>query len=159
MPTFPLDADGNSTVGGFEPALDDGVSYGEEGANANTGNSALFDGFSVLQFDWEEALNPESFTLMGWARSNGGAGGFQSMVTSRNDLNPDSEGYVIYDANDGNWQYWSGNGLDDGNWQTVTGPAVELEEWQHIAIVYNNETEQKILYVNGELGAVQDARR
>ena len=95
---FPLDDNGDAAIGGFSAAIDNGAGYGEPGANANTGTSAQFDGFSVLQVDWEEALNPESFTLMAWARSNGGAGGFQSVVTSSHDLNPDSEGYVIYDA-------------------------------------------------------------
>ena len=155
---FPLDTDGDAAVGGFEPVVTDGVTFEEPGANGNTGTSALFEGFGVIQFDWEDALNPESFTLMGWARSNGGAGGFQSMVTSRNDLNPDSEGYVIYDADDGNWQYWSGNGLDAGNWLTVTGGAVDTGEWQHIAITYDNNAELKSLYVNGELSATQDSR-
>lgn len=155
---FPLDTDGNSAVGDFEPGFVDGVTFDEPGANENTGASALFEGFGIIQFDWEEALNPESFTLMGWAKSNGGAGGFQSMVTSRNDLNPDSEGYIIYDANDGNWQYWSGNGIDDGNWQAVTGPAVDVGEWQHIAIAYDDEVQQKRLYVNGELAVTSDAR-
>ncbi|MGK0188085.1 MAG: hypothetical protein ACI9R3_003877 [Verrucomicrobiales bacterium] len=155
---FPLDSDGDAAVGGFEPVTADGVTFDEPGANENTGTSVLFEGAGLIQYDWEEALNPESFTLMGWAKSNGGAGGFQSMVTSRNDLTPDSEGYVIYDADDGNWQYWSGNGLDDGNWQTVAGPAVETGQWQHVAIAYDNSTEQKRLYVNGELVATANNR-
>ncbi|MCB1099059.1 MAG: choice-of-anchor D domain-containing protein [Verrucomicrobiae bacterium] len=155
---FPLDTDGDATVGGFQAALADGVTFEEPGANENTGTSALFEGAGLIQFDWDEALNPESFTLIGWAKSNGGAGGFQSFVTSRNDLNPDSEGYILYDANDGNWQYWSGNGIDDGNWQTAIGSAVEVGEWQHVAIAYDSNAEQKLLYVNGELVAAADDR-
>ncbi len=39
----------------------------------------------------------------------------------------------------------------DGNWQTLNGPAVNLGEWEHLAITYDNETEMKKLYVNGDL--------
>ena len=152
---FPLDADGNSlSVGGFTASTVTDVEFGGEGANANTGTSAYFNGTSsLIQHDWIADLNPEeSFTLALWARSDGGAGAWHSPVTSRNDKNPDSQGYLIYDNEPaGNWTFWSGNGTEDGNWQVLDGPAVDVGEWEHIAIVYDNELEIKQLYVNGEL--------
>ncbi|MDP7453693.1 MAG: hypothetical protein QGE95_15695, partial [Arenicellales bacterium] len=116
---FPLDSDGNSSDGGFTASTETDVVYGSAGANANTGTSATFNGTSsVIQHDWSADLNPESFTLALWAKSDGGAGAWNSPVTSRHDLNPDSQGYLIYDNNpDGVWTFWSGNGTVDGNWQ------------------------------------------
>ena len=151
---FPLDADGNSAaVGGFTASAMTDVEFGSEGANANTGTSATFNGTtSIIQHDWSADLNPESFTLTLWARSEGGAGAWHSPVTSRNDLNPDSQGYLIYDNDpSGVWTFWSGNGDVAGNWQILNGPEVTLGEWEHIAITYDNELEIKQLYVNGEL--------
>jgi len=154
---FPLDADGNSSsVGGFTASTVTDVEFGGEGANANTGTSAYFNGTSsLIQHDWIADLNPEeSFTLALWARSDGGAGAWHSPVTSRNDLNPDSQGYLIYDNQpSGAWTFWSGNGTVDGNWQALDGPAVDVGEWEHIAIVYDSTEEFKSLYVNGELAA------
>jgi hypothetical protein len=141
-------------VGGFTASTVTDVEFGGEGANANTGTSAYFNGTSsLIQHDWIADLNPEeSFTLALWARSDGGAGAWHSPVTSRNDKNPDSQGYLIYDNEPaGNWTFWSGNGTVAGNWQALDGPAVDVGEWEHIAIVYDNELEIKQLYVNGEL--------
>jgi len=152
---FPLDGDGNSlSVGGFTASTVTDVEFGGEGANANTGTSAYFNGTSsLIQHDWIADLNPEeSFTLALWARSDGGAGAWHSPVTSRNDKNPDSQGYLIYDNSpSGVWTFWSGNGTVDGNWQALNGPAVDLGEWEHVAIVYDSTAEMKKLYVNGEL--------
>ena len=85
---FPLDEDGDSAaVGGFTASEMTDVEFGSEGANANTGTSATFNGTtSIIQHDWSADLNPESFTLTLWARSEGGAGAWNSPVTSRHDL-------------------------------------------------------------------------
>lgn len=155
---FPLDGDGNSSGGGFTASTTNNVTFGAAGANANTGTSATFNGTdSLIQHDWNAALNPQNFTLSLWSKSSGGAGGFNSPLTSRNDKNPDSQGFVLYDANDGNWQFWSGNGPLEGNWQTVTGAAVALGEWQHVAITYDHATTTKSLYIDGVLSVEQQA--
>ena len=153
MAHFALDEDGNSPeAGGFVASTVDNVTFGAPGANANTGGAATFDGSGLIQHDWSADLNPESFTLTLWAKSDGGAGAWNSPVTSRHDLNPDSQGYLIYDNEPGGvWTFWSGNGTVDGNWQVLDGPDVTLGEWEHIAISYDNATETKKLYVNGEL--------
>jgi len=151
---FPLDSDGNSSDGQFTASTVTDVSFGSAGANANTGTSATFNGSSsIIQHDWSAGLNPgESFTLALWARSDGGAGAWHSPVTSRNDKNPDSQGYLIYDNQpSGAWTFWSGNGTVDGNWQALDGPAVNVGDWDHLAITYDDVAEVKKLYVNGEL--------
>jgi len=132
------------------------VEFGSDGANGATGTSATFNGASsLIQHDWSADLNPESFTLALWAKSNGGAGAWNSPVTSRHDLYNEgeaSQGYLIYDNNPaGVWTFWSGNGDVAGNWQILDGPAANLGEWDHLAITYDNESEMKKLYVNGEL--------
>jgi hypothetical protein len=153
---FSLDAHGDSLIAGQSIAstLTD-VEFGLRGANSNTGTSARFNGVSsIIQHDWSADLNPESFTLSLWAKSDGGAGAWNSPVTSRHDLGSEggtSKGYVIYDNDpSGVWTFWSGNGPDSGNWQVLDGPAVTLGEWEHIAITYDNVTELKKLFVNGE---------
>ena len=153
---FPLDDDGNSSIGGYTASTVTDVEFGSDGATAGTGTSATFNGSSsIIQHDWNADLNPaDSFTLTVWAKSNGGAGAWHSPVTSRNDLNPDSQGYIIYDNQPaGRWTFWSGNGTDDGNWQTMDGPEATLGEWEHLAIVYDSTegAETKTLYVNGEV--------
>ena len=150
---FPLDSDGDSSDGNFTASIVTDVEFGSEGANGATGTSATFNGASsLIQHDWSADLNPESFTLALWAKSDGGAGAWHSPVTSRHDLNPDSQGYLIYDNNpNGIWTFWSGNGTVDGNWQQLKGPAANLGEWDHLAITYDDESEMKRLYVNGEL--------
>jgi len=154
---FPLDSDGDSSDGGFKASTVADVTFGAAGANSATGTSASFNGSSsVIQHDWSADLNPEgSFTLALWARSDGGAGAWNSPVTSRHDLYNEgeaSQGYLIYDNNpSGVWTFWSGNGDVAGNWQILDGPAVNIGEWDHLAIVYDSEAEMKKLYVNGEL--------
>ncbi len=153
---FPLDENGESAeIGGFVPSTVNDVEFGAIGANEATGASATFNGSSsVIQHDWTADLNPESFTLALWVKSEGGAGAWNSPVTSRHDLNPDSQGYLIYDSQpSGSWTFWSGNGTEGGNWQTLDGPAVKVGEWQHVAITYGNEAPAKKLYVDGELVA------
>lgn len=156
---FPLDADGNSADGSFvaDDVVD--VTFGQAGANANTGSAASFNGASSrIQHEWEEALNPDgSFTLALWTQSNGGAGAWNSPVTSRHDLNNEgaaSQGYLIYDNQpSGVWTFWSGNGEEEGNWQVLDGPEVTVGEWEHVAITYDDDEKMKALYVNGELVA------
>jgi len=153
---FPLDSDGDSSDGNFTASTVTNVEFGSEGATGATGTSATFNGASsLIQHDWSADLNPESFTLALWARSDGGAGAWHSPVTSRHDLYNEgqaSQGYLIYDNNpSGVWTFWSGNGDVAGNWQILDGPEVNLGEWDHLAITYDNELELKQLYVNGEL--------
>ncbi len=158
---WPLDdasgTDGEESVqdvfGSFHGTPGGDVVFGAEGATAST--SARFEGGGVVQVPHNQALNPESFTLTLWAKSEGGAGAWNSPVTSRHDLfgeGETSQGYLIYDNQPaGAWTFWSGNGDDPGNWQTMDGPEVLLGEWQHLAITYDDGEQIKKLYVDGKL--------
>jgi len=155
---WPLDGDANDIVGNHDGAVSGGVAFGAKGAVVHTGTAAEFNGLSsTITVPHSTELNPQSFTLALWARSNGGAGAWNSPVTSRHDLNPDSQGYLIYDSEpSGVWTFWSGNGTKNGNWQTLDGPKVKVGEWQHIAISYDSTTETKKLYVDGKFKVKQN---
>ncbi len=154
---WPLDGDSRDIVGGHNGEASVGVVFGAKGAAPHTGTAARFNGSSsTITVSYSTKLNPESFTLALWALSNGGAGAWNSPVTSRHDLNPDSQGYLIYDSMpSGVWTFWSGNGTRSGNWQSLDGPKVKVGKWQHIAITYDNATETKKLYVDGKLKVQQ----
>ena len=155
---WPLDGDANDIVGNHDGEVSGGVAFGAKGAVAHTGTAAEFNGLSsTITVPHSTELNPQSFTLALWAKSDGGAGAWNSPVTSRHDLNPDSQGYLIYDSKpSGVWTFWSGNGTKNGNWQTLDGPKVIVGEWQHIAITYDNVTETKKLYVDGKFKVKQN---
>ncbi|MDP6754037.1 MAG: CotH kinase family protein [Verrucomicrobiota bacterium] len=155
---WPLDGDAGDVVGDHDGEASGGVVFGAKGAAAHTGTAAKFNGStSTITVPHSTELNPESFTLALWAKSSGGAGAWNSPVTSRHDLNPDSRGYLIYDSQpSGVWTFWSGNGTRSGNWQTLDGPKVKLGQWQHIAITYDNATETKKLYIDGKLRVQQN---
>ena len=155
---WPLDGNANDIVGNHDGEVSGGVAFGAKGAAAHTGTAAEFNGLSsTITVPHSTELNPQSFTLALWARSNGGAGAWNSPVTSRHDLNPDSQGYLIYDSKpSGVWTFWSGNGIKNGNWQTLDGPKVIVGKWQHIAITYDNATETKKLYVDGKFKVKQN---
>ncbi len=139
----------SDSIGGHVGTVGDGVTLGQEGALPGTGTAAEFAGSGGIQAEWAESLNPESFTLTLWAKSNGGAGAWNSPVTSRHDQVAEgetSQGYLIYDSeSSGSWTFWSGNGEDAGNWQSLDGPEVKLGEWQHLAITYDDDEEIKRL--------------
>ena len=155
---WPLDGDANDIVGNHDGEVSGGVAFGAKGAVVHTGTAAEFNGLSsAITVPRSTELNPQSFTLALWAKSNGGAGAWNSPVTSRHDLNPDSQVYLIYDSEpSGVWAFWSGNGTKNGNWQTLDGPKVKVGEWQHIAISYDSMTETKKLYVDGRFKVKQN---
>ena len=88
---WPLDGDASDIIGDHDGEASGGVVFGAKGAAAHTGTAAKFNGStSTITVPHSAELNPESFTLVLWAKSNGGAGAWNSPVTSRHDLNPDS---------------------------------------------------------------------
>ena len=162
---FPLDTDGNSADGGLIASDLRDVTFGSPGARAYTGNAATFNGTSSrIQHPWNALFNPgtvngaRSFTVTAWARTEG-SGTYQSVVTSRQDLNPNSTGYMLYDGpgGTGSWEFWSGNGAGAENWQPMTGSLAVRGTWQHLALVYNAVLQRKTLFVDGEPVQTQDA--
>ncbi len=121
--------------------------FGVDGANAKTG-TAWDTSNGSIDVLYEEALNPEeSFTVTVWAKPETAGVGYQSVITSRDDL-PAMGGYILYSTPGGTWQFWTGSGQP--GWQALDGPPVEAGEWTHLAISYDLDTNEKVLWVNGE---------
>ncbi|HWN93741.1 MAG TPA: LamG-like jellyroll fold domain-containing protein [Methylomirabilota bacterium] len=159
---FPLDADGNSVDGRFVASQVNDIAFGAVGARPDSGGAATFNGTSSrIQHPWNELLNPGSpntpsnFTVTAWARTDGAAT-YQSVVTSRHAMNPNSTGYILYDSPGGVWEFWSGNGTVAGEWQVTPGPQADLGRWQHLALVYDAVRQRKTLFVDGEPVQTQD---
>ncbi|MDG2122358.1 MAG: choice-of-anchor D domain-containing protein, partial [Verrucomicrobiales bacterium] len=126
------------------------LTFGTAGARAYSGTSATFDGIdNTIEVPFDEALNPTSFTIVAWALPLDNFAAHQSVVTSRADAFPDLGGYVLYNAPSGNWEYWSGAGIQSDGWNTVSGGAVNIDEWVHLALTYDETTRAKTIYVNG----------
>lgn len=125
------------------------LEFGAPGAGPGTGSAVEFTNASI-DVVYEESLNPESFTVTAWAKSNAVDGQFHSVITSRNDAFPDLEGFILYQGSNGMWQFWTGPGIGAGGWDGLEGPAVEEDEWTHLAISYDVDTNEKTLWVNGE---------
>jgi len=120
---------------------------GEPGANEETGTSILFQGASV-DVPYDAELNPASFTVTAWVRPTQTAG-YQSVITSRQDVNAGAEtqGYILYNDAAGNWAFWTGQG-PGLLWGNLAGPPVAVDVWQHVAITFDSETNAKRLYVD-----------
>ncbi len=109
----------------------------------------------VLKFDGQDdyievpyspSINPNQFTLFSWAKVEGGAGSFRSVITSR-DAYP-SKGYIIYAADNNRWQFWIGSNLLT-QWKPVGGSPIILNTWTSLAATSDGKTIK--FYVNGEL--------
>ncbi len=147
-----VDSTGNGHDGDLPPPP---FEPGSPGATENTGTSICFSNASI-DVIYAPELNPESFTLALWAKPQVTAG-FQSAVTNRYDINTgeETQGFVLYNDNNGNWAFWTGIGPTLGNppWAVLAGPPVEVDAWQHVAISFDADTGTKAMYVNGELVA------
>ena len=77
LDTNALDATGN----GYDGEIQGGtVTYGQDGANTNTGSSASFPDNGHIDIPFNKALNPESFTVALWANASS-TSGFASPIT------------------------------------------------------------------------------
>ena len=140
----------DDTGNGFD-GLEVGVPTKTAGANPNTGDALVFDGFSVISVPWSSYLNPASFTVTLWANPTTTAG-FNSPITSRDDVaggSASTNGYVLYNDSAGVWAFWTGDG--NPGWHVVPGTAVTINTWTHLAISYDAATETKSIYVDGVL--------
>lgn len=158
---WPLDTDATDATGnGFNGTIVGGtVTFGETGANANTGSAAVFPDNGHIDIPFDTALNPVSFTVSLWANAASTAG-FASPVTSRDDVaNPGGSvhGFILYNDSAGNWNFWSGTGGGAGAWDVNPGPVVELDTWVHLALTFDATTDTKTLWVNGEIADAETA--
>ncbi|MGB0145597.1 MAG: hypothetical protein ACPGAP_12570, partial [Akkermansiaceae bacterium] len=110
---YPLDTDASDASGnGYDGSVVGGtVNFGQPGATANTGLSASFPDNGHIDVPFNSALNPASFTVTLWANASS-TGGFASPITSRDDVNAgvSTHGYILYNDNGGNWNFWTGDG-------------------------------------------------
>ncbi len=122
---WPLDTDARDALGKHDGSAS-GVVFGAEGAALHTGDAAEFDGSSAtITVPFADALNTENFTLSMWVNADS-TGGFASPVTSRDDTPASVHGYIIYNDNNGSWNFCTGTGGPSGAWDTLPGEAVEV---------------------------------
>ena len=153
---WPLDIDGTDASGnGFDGTIT-GALAPAEGANAATGSSLTFEGGSRIDVPFDQDLNPIDFTVTMWANASS-TGGFASPITSRDDVNGgvSTHGYIIYNDNGGNWNFWTGDG--NPGWDTLSGGPVIIDTWTHLAIRYDSATETKTFFVDGVAAATDTA--
>ena len=147
---WPLDTDANDATGnGHDGQIANGtVLFENIGASNRTGTAASFPDNGRIDIPYSPDLNPESFTVALWAKPSS-TGGYASPITSRNDVNggQSTHGYIIYNDNGGNWNFWTGDG--NPGWDTLYGGPVSINEWTHLAISYDSETETKTIWING----------
>jgi len=149
---WPLDGNADDALGNHHGSAS-AVVFGADGAAAHTGTAAEFDGSNAtITVPHDSALNPASFTLSLWANADS-TNGFASPVTSRDDVPTNVHGYLIYNDNGGNWNFWTGSGAGPGAWNQMSGEAVQTGSWTHLAISYDAGSQTKRLYVNGALAA------
>jgi hypothetical protein len=146
----------DSATAGNDGTPTGGITFEANGATSYTGTAASFSNGSI-DVAYHSSLNPSSFTLTVWARSDT-TSGFQSVVTNRFDGFPDLGGFVLYNNSGGNWSFWTGGGPAAGGWDTLDGPSVSVGTWTHLAISFDAATQAKTLWVNGEVAATTTAQ-
>lgn len=156
---WPLDTDANDATGnGFDGIVVDTVTFDEEGANAATGKSALFDGSGHIDVLFDPRLNPGvqapngsgSFSVTLWAYPTAvGDGNYHSPFTAREDNGASVNGPIIYNTFNGRWEYWAGNNGPSGSWNALDGGAVVADTWVHVAITYDADTTTRKMFLDG----------
>ena len=155
---WPLDGNGDDALDNHHGSTTN-VVFGADGAAAHTGTAAEFNGSnSTITVPHDSSLNPASFTLAMWVNADS-TNGFASAVTSRDDTSASVHGYIIYNDNGGNWNFWTGTGGPSGAWNTMPGGGVQTGSWTHLAISYDLGSKTKSLYVNGSLAATNSANK
>lgn len=153
---WPLDSSAKDLLGNHD-GEESGVIFGVAGAANHTGTAAEFNGSSsTITVPFDSVMNPESFTLSMWVNADS-TNGFASPVTSRDDTPTSVHGYLVYNDNSGNWNFWTGTGGPSGAWNQMSGEKVEIGSWTHIAVSYDDGSQTKKLYVNGSLASSNSA--
>jgi hypothetical protein len=151
---WPLDNDSTDASGNGFDGLDLGViTYNQPGANAASGDAALFSGNGHIDIPWNAALNTRDFSVTLWTNADATGNGHRSPITNRDDVAPGGifrHGWIIYKNPNSLWQFWNGGGsINDGGWNTASAGTVNFGNWHHIAITYDSFSNTKIFYVDG----------
>jgi len=156
---WPLDTDATDASGnGFDGIIVEPVTFGEAGANAATGSSALFDGSGRIDVAYDPRLNPgirapagaASFTVTLWAYPTAvNDGNYHSPFTAREEDGGTVNGPILYNTFNGRWEYWAGNNGPSGAWNALDGGAVVADTWVHVAISYDAETTTRKMFLDG----------
>lgn len=153
---WPLDNDSSDASGNGFDGLDLGViTYKQPGANAASGDGALFSGSGHIDIPWDAALNTRDFSVTLWTNADAAGDGHRSPLTNRDDVAPGGifrHGWIIYKNPNGLWQFWNGGGsMNDGQWNAASAGPVDFGNWHHLAITYDSFTNTKTFYVDGSL--------
>ena len=156
---WPLDSNASDATGnGHNGAvLGSTVTFGQAGANANTGTSTDFQGNGHIDVPWSAALNQGSqapngsgsFTVTLWANPSVVGGAHRSPFTNREDNGASVNGPIIYIEPGGLWTYWAGNNGPSGAWNPLNASPATANTWTHVAISYDAATTTRKMYLNG----------
>ncbi|HPP53546.1 MAG TPA: hypothetical protein PK777_11385, partial [Thermoguttaceae bacterium] len=101
-----------------------------------------------IQVPYNAALHPANLTVSLWAKVEGGEGSYRSALTARTS-GSGAQGYIIYAGADKIWHFWTGNG--SGSWDYIVGAPVVLNQWAQVVGTFDAATQQKRIFVNGQL--------
>ncbi len=114
-----------------------------------SGNALVLDGTDDYgAVDYDEQLNPEAFSVMAWAKVEGGSGNFRTVVSANDEGS--FKGFALYATDADTWAFNLGDG---SSFQSVSGVAIEDDTWTHLAATYGDDTLK--LYVNGVFAGAQ----
>jgi hypothetical protein len=161
---WPLNTNATDATGhGHNGTVVSTVNFGQPGANANTGTSAVFTGTGHIDVPWAAALNPGtqapngsgSFTVTLWAFPTTVGGAHRSPFTNREDNGASVNGPIIYVEPGGLWTYWAGNNGPSGTWNPINATAATANTWTHVGITYDSATTTRKMFLNGTEAASQ----
>ena len=142
----------SDSINGFNAVKEGNVLFEKAGALSTTGNSAEFDGNSILEVPYNSTLNPDgSFSISAWVKPTGGTGATRSFVSSRAF---DKHGFIVRIASNNKFRFYVG----DGTWRYVEGPSANLNKWYHVLATFKSDlvnegvhSGKARIYVNGRL--------
>jgi uncharacterized repeat protein (TIGR01451 family) len=140
------DASGNASGNDRDGACS-GDSCPTAGVSGKVGTALYFDGTNdYVEVPYNAAFNPNgSFTVAAWVKLDGGSS-YRTVLASRG--GSPTRGYNLYVTDADVWQFWLNNGNSD--WHMVGTEPVDYDTWTHVAGLYDNDTQEIRVYVNGQ---------
>ncbi len=133
-------------TGAHPGVYDGGVTLGVRGAPiGELGHGASFDGVDDgVEVPWAAALNPATFTVEAWARSDAGVVPYQAVVASYE--HPPQSGFGLWADGAAEWNSYLGNGNNGYATATATRAA---GVWTHLVATYDGTTLR--IHADGQL--------